>query len=102
MYGSRVNAKSFAHCFVQSQLHDPLSLAGEGIGEALHVVLKAAMVRQELNVGTIDLDAARGLGLEVLLAAERGEAPVLGDDDLLATRELVLRSAESLQSDGAV
>lgn len=55
------------------------------------------MVAEELNVRTVDLDTAGSLALEVVLAAERGETPVLGDDDLLAARELVLRSAESLK-----
>lgn len=60
------------------------------------------MVGQELNVSTIDLDATSSLLLQVLLATERGEAPVLGDNDLLATGELVLRAAESLESSGLV
>lgn len=60
------------------------------------------MVGEELDVSTVDLDAATSLALEVLLAAERGEAPVLGDNDLLATRELVLGAAEGLKSDGTV
>ena len=78
-----------------------LSLS-EGIGEALHVLLEATVVAEELDVGTIDLDAASSLLLEVLLAAERGETPVLGDNDLLPAGELVLGSAESLEGDGAV
>lgn len=60
------------------------------------------MVGQELHVGTVHLDAASGLLLQVLLATERGEAPVLGDDDLLATGELVLGSAEGLEGGGTV
>lgn len=60
------------------------------------------MVGKELDVSTVDLDAAGSLLVEVLLAAERGETPVLGDNDLLATRELVLGSTESLESDGTV
>lgn len=57
------------------------------------------MVAEELDVGTVILDAAGGLALEVLLTAERSETPVLGDNDLLATRELVLRTAESLEGE---
>jgi hypothetical protein len=38
----------------------------------------------------------------LFFAVERSEAPVLGDDDLLATRELVLGSAESLESSGTI
>lgn len=60
------------------------------------------MVGQELHVGTVHLDAASSLLLQVLLATERGEAPVLGDDDLLATGELVLGSAKGLEGGGTV
>lgn len=60
------------------------------------------MVGKELDVGTVDLDPTSSNLLQVLLAAEGSETPVLGDNDLLATRELVLGSAKSLKSDGAV
>lgn len=85
----------------QKKNRRPLSL-GEGLGEALHVLLQVAVVGQELHVGTVHLDAASSLLLQVLLATERGEAPVLGDDDLLATGELVLGSAEGLEGGGTV
>ena len=39
---------------------------------------------------------------DVLLATERGEAPVLADDDLLAAGELVLAAAEGFDGGGAV
>lgn len=77
-------------------------LSSESIGEALHVVSKVAVVGKELNISAVDLDTASSLGLEVLLAAKGGETPVLGDDDLLATGELVLGAAESLESSSAV
>ena len=64
--------------------------------------MKVALVGKELNISAIDLDAASSLSIEVLLAAERSETPVLGDNDLLAAGELVLGAAESLESDGAV
>jgi hypothetical protein len=60
------------------------------------------VVGEELNVSTVDLDATSSDLLQVLLAAEGSETPVLGDDDLLATGELVLGAAESLESDGTV
>lgn len=60
------------------------------------------MVAQELDVGTIDLDTAGSLALQVVIAAERGETPVLGDDDLLATGKLVLGATESLESESTV
>lgn len=44
-----------------------------------------------------------GLALgNVLVAAEGGEAPVLGDDNLLATGKLVHAAAERLDGRGAV
>lgn len=58
------------------------------------------MVAQELDVGTINQELAFSLLLKVLVAAERGEAPVLGDNNLLATGELVLRAAEGLEGVG--
>lgn len=60
------------------------------------------MVGKELNISTIHLDATGGLLLQVLLPAKGGEAPVLGDDDLLPARELVLRATKSLKSDSPV
>lgn len=78
-----------------------LRLSGEGVGEAAHVVLKGTLVAEELDVGTVDTDAALLALGDVLLTAEGSEAPVLGDDDLLATRELVLGAAESLDGDSA-
>jgi hypothetical protein len=60
------------------------------------------VVAEELDVGTVDLDAAGSLAVEVLVTAQRSEAPVLGDNDLLATGELVLRSAEGLEGEVTV
>ncbi len=60
------------------------------------------MVGQELNVGTIDENLSGLLLIHVLLTAEWGETPVLGDDDLLASWELVLGAAEGLERNGAV
>lgn len=48
------------------------------------------MVAEELDVGTINENLSGSLLLHVLLATEGSETPILGDDDLLATRELVL------------
>lgn len=73
-----------------------------GLGEALDVLGERTLVAQELNVGTVDLDAALLPEANVLSAAERSEAPVLGDNDLLATRELVHGSAEGLDGGSLV
>jgi hypothetical protein len=56
------------------------------------------VVGKELNVGAIDANATRLLPFQVLLPPERGEAPVLGQNDLLPAGELVLGSAEGLES----
>ena len=42
------------------------------------------------------------LELEVVLTVDVGEAPLAGDDDLLATGELVASAAESFLDDGGV
>ena len=72
------------------------------IGESLHIILNGSMLMQELDVATILLQATLLAHTDVLLATNRGETPVLGDDDLLATGELVGRATESLDGSGAV
>jgi hypothetical protein len=62
----------------------------ESSWESSDVVGQLAFVGQELDIGTIDQKLAFSLLLHVLFAAERSKAPVLGNDDLLAARELVL------------
>lgn len=84
------------------QTHTRLGLGLEGFGEAAHVVLKGTLGAEELDVGTVDADLALLALGDVVLAAEGSEAPVLGDNDLLATRELVLGATESLDDSGAV
>ena len=91
----------------------------ESIREALDILFEVALVAEELNVATVDLDPALLALSNVLLATEAGEAPVLADDDLLATGELellalysfpdrhvasylVLRPSQSLKGSGAV
>ena len=84
--------------------HNHLSLRDVlvGIGETLDVVLDQTVATQELHVGTVLLELALLAQLDVLLAADGGEAPVLGDNDLLATRELVHGAAESLDGGSTV
>jgi hypothetical protein len=82
--------------------NSPLCALGESSWETSNVVGELAVVAQELNICTINQNLASLLLLHVLLAAERGEAPVLGDNDLLASWELVLGAAESLESDSTV
>jgi len=74
----------------------------ESSWESADVIGQVSLVAQELHVSTIDQDLSGLLLLHVFFTAERGEAPVLGDNDLLATGELVLGSAEGLDSGSAV
>jgi hypothetical protein len=62
----------------------------ESSWESSDVIGQLAVVRQELDISTINQDLASSLLLHVFFAAERSEAPVLGNNDLLAARELVL------------
>jgi hypothetical protein len=57
--------------------------------ESLDVLLDLASAAVELNVGTVLEETTLLLQLDVLVASERCETPVLADNDLLATRELV-------------
>lgn len=70
--------------------------------EAPDVLLDQAVLAVELHVGTVHLDTAFLAQLDVLLTAQRREAPVLRHNDLLATRELVHGAAQSLDSDRTV
>jgi len=60
------------------------------------VVLEVALRPDELDVSTIIHYPLVLLELEVILPVNIGEAPLLGDNDLLATRELITGTAESL------
>lgn len=64
-----------------------INLSSESSWETAHVLLDLSVWAEELNVSTIDLDGSGITLLDVLLTTERGESPVLGDNDLLATRE---------------
>ena len=67
-----------------------------------HVLLKWAMLAEVLDISTIDSDIAGSTLLEVFFTAKGSEAPVLGNDDLLPTGELVHGAAESFDGCGAV
>lgn len=55
-----------------------------------------------LNVGTVVDDLLVGLEGLVLGTVERSETPLLGNDDLLSSRELVSGTSEGLHDDGLV
>ena len=66
------------------------SLSLERIWENANISLNRALVPQKLYISTINPDLAFSTLLEIFVTAERGEAPVLGDNDLLTAGELVL------------
>ena len=81
----------------------PLSLSSlKRIREYPNVTLNGPLVPQELHVSPIDPDLAFLALLLVFVAAERCEAPVLGDDDLLAAGEFVLGATEGFDGRSAV
>ena len=78
------------------------SVRRKRLRESPHIVLERALVPQELHVRTVDAHLpSLALG-DILVAIERCEAPLLGDDDLLAAGKLVLAAAESLDGGRAV
>ena len=79
-----------------------LSLRLKRFWKQSHVPLDRPLVPQELHICSVNLDLTLGALLEVLVTAEGSKTPVLGDDDLLATRELVLRAAEGFDGCRAV
>lgn len=66
------------------------SLSLERIWENANISLNRALVPQELYVSTINPNLAFSTLFEIFVTAERGEAPVLRDNDLLTAGELVL------------
>lgn len=63
---------------------------------------KVEQTHDVLQVAAVTENTVLGAGLEVLLASKVGEAPLLGDNDLLATGELVTGTAERLHDDRLV
>jgi len=73
-----------------------------GLREAAHVVLDLAPVPQELNICTVHQHSTLLLQLDVLITSQGCETPVLADDDLLATGELVHGSSKGLDGSSSV
>ena len=91
------------HFLPFKQYSCPLSLSSlKRFWEYPNVTLNGSLVPQKLHVGPIDPDLAFGTLLEVFVTAERCEAPVLGDDDLLAAGEFVLGATEGFDGCCAV
>ena len=74
----------------------------ERFREQAHISLDRALVPQELHICPINLDLPFSTLLKVLIPAERSEAPILGNNDLLTAGELVLRTAEGFDGSCAV
>lgn len=74
----------------------------ERFRESCNISLNRSLVTQKLHVSPIDSNLAFITLLLVFISSERSEAPVLGDDDLLTARELVLRAAKSFDGCGAI
>ena len=72
------------------------------IRENAYITLNRPFVPQELHISPIDPNLAFRTLLEVFVTAKRCETPILGDDDLLAAGEFVLRATESFDGCGAV
>jgi len=79
-----------------------LRLRLESLREPPHIPLDWSMVSQELHIRPIDQQLARSALLLVLVPTQRGEPPILADDDLLAAREFVLGTAEGFDGCCAV
>jgi len=60
------------------------------------------MIAQELHVSTINQNPSTSLLLHVFFTTKRSEAPILRDDDLLTTGELVLRATQSFEGGGTI
>ncbi|CAO3563106.1 unnamed protein product [Mortierella alpina] len=76
-----------------------LSLGTEG---SLEVSIESTLLVQVLDVAAIGLETASSTLGDIVLARELGETPLLGDNDLLATSELELGTAERLDDDSLV
>ena len=82
---------------------NPLSLSSlKRVREDPNVTLNWPLVPQKLHVSPVDPDLAFSTLLEVFVTAERREAPVLGNNDLLAAGEFVLGATKGFDGCGAV
>lgn len=68
----------------------------------LEEVSKGTVVVDVLDVGTVGNQTTQFLGFLVLFTSELGEAPLVGNDNLLTTRELVLATTEGFDDGGLV
>ena len=60
----------------------------ESIRKATNIINQLPLVAEKLNVGTIDVDLPLGTFSDIFVPTESCKAPILRNDDLLATRKL--------------
>lgn len=80
---------------IQLVIHLNLVLVVRELGQ---VLLQVTLLRQELNVSTVVLDLTVSLLGNVFFSVERSETPLLRDDDLLLTWELVSGSSQTFNN----
>ena len=76
-----------------------LSASSEVVWESSVVLLQRTLLGQELDESTVVLDLTGISPSDVLSSVQVGETPLLGDDDLLLTWELVSGSSQTLNND---
>lgn len=74
-------------------------LGSDGLVE---IVLQGSLLTEVLDVTTIILETASSTGIEVVLTRELGEAPLFGNNDLLATSKLEFCTTKGLDDNGLV
>lgn len=77
-------------------------LVKSSLGKTLEVLLEGPMVVNVLDIATVRDDATSLAGSFVLGTGELGEAPLVGDEELLAAGKLVLGTTEGLNDDSLV
>ena len=70
--------------------------------ERVHILINRALVPQKLHVRPINPDFTRIPCCLILITPQRGKAPILRHNNLLAAGELVLRAAEGFNGGGSV
>lgn len=69
------------------------------VGEGSEVLFEVTLLRHELDVSTVVLDFTVLLLGDVFFSVQRSETPLLRDDDLLLTGELVTGSSQTFDND---
>lgn len=81
---------------------NPVPLSLVGTTNLLKVSLQGTLLAQVLDIATVGLETTSSTLGNVILTRQLGEAPLLGDDDLLATSKLELCTTKGLDDNGLV